>query len=66
MSSAPVTPVKEFDQPTEPNFWVFSPAPLPTDAGTNRVNWDLRADDPPAFSHSYEINANPGLTPAVA
>jgi len=36
---------------------------LPTDVGTNRVNWDLRTDDPPAFSHSYEINANPGLTP---
>jgi hypothetical protein len=27
------------------------------------VNWDLRTDDPPAFSHSFEINANPGLTP---
>ena len=63
MSSAAITPVKEFAQPTEPNFWVFSPSPLPTDVGTNRVNWDLRADDPPAFSHSYEINANPGLTP---
>jgi hypothetical protein len=63
MSSAAVTPVKEFAQPPEPTFWIFSPSPLPTDAGTNRVNWDLRADDPPAFSHSYEINANPGLTP---
>jgi hypothetical protein len=63
MSSAAVTPVKEFAQPPEPSFWVFSPSPLPTDVGTNRVNWDLRADDPPAFSHSYEINANPGLTP---
>jgi hypothetical protein len=29
----------------------------------NRTNWDLRYDAPPAFSHSYEINANPGLTP---
>jgi len=36
---------------------------LPAEAGGNRTNWDLRADDPPAFSHSYEINANPGLTP---
>ncbi|HEY6853444.1 MAG TPA: hypothetical protein VI139_04300, partial [Gemmatimonadales bacterium] len=63
MSSAAVTPVKEAAQPPEPNFWIFSPSPLPTDAGTNRVNWDLRMDDPPAFSHSYEINANPGLTP---
>jgi len=28
------------------------------------VNWDLRYDAPPAFTHSFEINANPGLTPA--
>jgi len=63
MSSAPVTPVKEAAQPPEPNFWIFSPSPLPRDVGTNRVNWDLRTDDPSAFSHSYEINANPGLTP---
>ena len=30
----------------------------------NRVYWDLRYDAPPAVTHSYEINANPGLTPA--
>src|SRR5262249_30950904 len=30
----------------------------------NRAHWDLRYDSPPAFSHSFEINANPGLTPA--
>lgn len=63
MTSAAIAPVKEAAQPPEPNFWIFSPGPLPTDVGTNRINWDLRADDPPAFSHSYEINANPGLTP---
>ncbi len=63
MSSAAVTPVKEAAQPPNPSFWTFTPQPLPSDVGTNRVNWDLRADDPPAFSHSYEINANPGLTP---
>ena len=63
MTSAAIAPVKEAAQPPEPNFWIFSPRPLPTDVGTNRTNWDLRADDPPAFSHSYEINANPGLTP---
>jgi hypothetical protein len=38
--------------------------PLPTDAGMHRVNWDLRYDAPPAFTHSFEINANPGQTPA--
>jgi len=63
MSSAALTPVKEYAQPPEPNFWVFTPSPLPTAVGGNRVNWDLRMDDPPAFSHSYEINANPELTP---
>jgi hypothetical protein len=40
------------------------PQPLPAHAGLNRTNWDLRYDPPPAFSHSFEINANPGLTPA--
>ena len=39
------------------------PFALPAEAGTNRVTWDIRYDAPPAFSHSYEINANPGLTP---
>ena len=28
------------------------------------MTWDLRDDAPPAFVHSFEINANPGLTPA--
>src|SRR4029077_18494317 len=63
MSSVSTQPVKEAAQPPEPSFWIFSPAPLPAEVGTNRINWDLRADDPPAFSHTYEINANPGLTP---
>jgi hypothetical protein len=30
----------------------------------HRVNWDLRYDAPPALTHSFEINANPGETPA--
>ena len=47
-----------------PNFWVKVEQPLPTDAGMHRVNWDLRYDPPPAFTHSFDINANPGLTPA--
>jgi len=37
--------------------------PLPTSVGDNRMNWDLRYDSPPAFAHTFEINANPGLTP---
>ena len=63
LSSAPVTPVREAADPPEPNFWLAKPAPMPTAVGLNRVNWDLRYDPPPAFSHSFEINANPGLTP---
>ena len=64
MSSAPITPVAEAAHPPEPSFWLATPMPMPTDVGTNRVNWNLRYDDPPAFSHSYEINANPEQTPA--
>ncbi len=63
LTSAPVEPVKEAAQPPEPNFWLAAPERLTKVAGLNRVNWDLRTDDPPAFSHSFEINANPGLTP---
>src|SRR5206468_6766192 len=63
MTSGPVEPVKEAARPPEPNFWIAPPLQLPAEAGGNRTNWDLRADDPPAFSHSFEINANPGLTP---
>ena len=62
-SSAPVTPVAEAAHPPEPSFWLAVPKPLPTDVGENRTNWDLRYDAPPAFTHTFEINANPGLTP---
>jgi photosystem II stability/assembly factor-like uncharacterized protein len=63
MSSTPSAPVAEAAQPPEPNFWLAPPASMPTNVGINRVNWDLRYDPPPAFTHSFEINANPGLTP---
>jgi photosystem II stability/assembly factor-like uncharacterized protein len=62
-SSAAVTPVPEAARPPHPNFWVASPMPLPKNVGGNRMNWDLRYDAPDAFTHSFEINANPGLTP---
>ncbi len=58
------SPVPEAARPPHPNFWVASPSALPKGAGTNRTNWDLRYDPSPALSHSFEINANPGLTPA--
>ena len=63
MSSLPIKPLGEPPAP-EPDFWLESPAPMPTSPGLNRINWNLRYDNPPAFSHSYEINANPGQTPA--
>src|SRR5439155_3313010 len=63
LSSVPVAPVPEAARPPHPNFWVAPPAPLPKGAGENRTSWDLRYDAPPAFVHTFEINANPGLTP---
>ena len=63
MSSVASAPVSEAARPPHPNFWVAAPGSLPTNIGTNRTSWDLRYDAPPSFSHSFEINANPGLTP---
>ena len=65
LSSVAATPVKEAARPPHPNFWVAGAEALPTAIGLNRTNWDLRFDAPPAFTHSFEINANPGLTPAT-
>src|SRR5262249_52266429 len=64
LSSAPIAAVPEAARPPHPNFWVATPTPLPKNTGANRTNWDLRRDAPRSFSHSFEINANPGLTPA--
>jgi hypothetical protein len=64
MTSAPGEAVPEAARPPHPNFWVAPPFSLPKNGGGNRTNWDLRYDSPHAFSHSFEINANPGQTPA--
>jgi hypothetical protein len=63
MSSAPIQPVPEAARPPHPNFWVAPPTSLSKNVGGNRTSWDLRYDPPKALSHSFEINANPGLTP---
>ena len=63
MSSITAAPVSEATRPPHPNFWIAPPFALPAAAGTNRTAWDLRRDAPPAFTHSFEINATPGLTP---
>ena len=63
LTSAPAAPVPEAARPPEPNFWIAPPFSLPKNAGENRTNWDLRYESPRTFSHSFEINANPGQTP---
>ena len=65
MSSVAGEPVAEASKPPHPNFWVAPPFSIPAATGLNRTNWDLRFDAPPAFNHTFEINANPGLTPAT-
>jgi len=52
-------------EPAVPLFWIGKRKPLPTEVGLNRVNWNLRYDNPPAFIHDVQdvINANPGETP---
>ena len=39
-----------------PDYWLATPESraLPTTVGTNRTNWDLRYDDPPAFTRDLE------------
>ncbi len=63
LSSVPLPPVPDAARPPEPNFWIAAPQALGTAVGVDRATWDLRYDPPPAFAHSFEINANPGLTP---
>jgi hypothetical protein len=63
LSSVAPPPVPEASHPPEPNFWIAPPYAIPADAGLNRAVWDLRYDPPPAFTHTFEINANPGETP---
>ena len=62
MSSAPAAPmapvVREF-----PNWWLKPATSLPTAIGLNRVNWDMRYDDPPSSGEHVTIRAVPGDTP---
>lgn len=49
-----------------PRYWLATPEDraLPLAVGTDRTNWDLRYDDPPAFQHDLEnqMNMVPGHT----
>ena len=63
MSSAPPKAIREMARPPMESFWLAPLRALPTRAGLNRTNWDLRYDPPPTFAHSFLFNGNPGTTP---
>ena len=64
MSSAAIPPSND-PPPPVPDFWVEKPRPMPTELGLNRINWNLRHDNPPSLTHdvSQVMGAVPGETP---
>ncbi|HEY6808139.1 MAG TPA: hypothetical protein VI160_05060, partial [Gemmatimonadales bacterium] len=64
LSSAPIPPLSDPPAPVAP-WWLEEPKPLPTAVGLNRVNWNIRYDNPPAFNHNYAqvMGAVPHETP---
>jgi hypothetical protein len=46
-----------------PDWWLAAPKPLPVAIGLNRINWDVRYDDPPSAGEHVTIRAVPGDTP---
>jgi predicted Fe-Mo cluster-binding NifX family protein len=52
LSNRPAAPLNE-PLPPVPSYWLRPPHALTTNVGTNRTNWDLRYDDPPALSHNW-------------
>jgi photosystem II stability/assembly factor-like uncharacterized protein len=65
MSSATIAPLPD-PPPPVPDYWLEKPKPMPTAVGTNRINWNIRYDNPPAFTHNYAqvMGAMAGDTPA--
>src|SRR5690349_19847550 len=58
-----------FVRPAFPDYWLMpaSERALSTEVGMNRINWDLRYDDPPGFNPDIvnQMNSSPGsVTPA--
>jgi len=58
-----------YPRPPYPDYWLMpsSERALSTEVGTNRINWDLRYDDPPGFNPDInnQMNSSPGsVTPA--
>ncbi len=64
MSSAPIPPLPDAPPFVAP-FWLEVPQPMPTAVGLNRVNWNIRYDNPPAFNHNINqvMSAVPHETP---
>ncbi len=52
LSSEAAPPLDE-PLPPVPDYWLRKPLVLPAAIGTNRINWDLYYDDPPALSHNW-------------
>jgi len=50
-------PTRDEPPPEVPNYWLYHPTPLPTNAGMNRYVWDLRYPAPDAIRHTYPIGA---------
>jgi photosystem II stability/assembly factor-like uncharacterized protein len=58
-----------YARPPYPDYWLMpaSERALSINIGTNRINWDLRYDDPPGFNPDInnQMNSSPGsVTPA--
>jgi len=62
MSSAAIAPIAATLRPF-PDWWLSPPRPLPAEVGVNRINWNLRYDDPPSTGEHVTIRAVPGDTP---
>ena len=63
------TPPPMYQRPPYPDYWLMPPdeRALSTNIGTNRINWDLRYDDPPGYNPDInnQMNSAPGqVTPA--
>ncbi len=65
MSSAPIPPLPD-PPPPVPDYWLEKPRPMPAEAGANRLNWNIRYDNPPSFTHNFAqvMGAVAGDTPA--
>jgi hypothetical protein len=63
------TPPSMYVRPPYPDYWLMpsSERALSTNVGTNRINWDLRYDDPSGYNPDInnQMNSAPGqVTPA--